>query len=436
MPRRLRALLATSLLAVALVVGGGYVVNAATAPSTAITACSNKKTGALRAVSAKTKCTSKEKRLTWNVKGAAGAQGLPGAPGGTGPAGRDGAPGTNGKDGINGAPGKDGVDGKDGAPGPAGPAGTAGGTTGEDPNPHDLTYRMKIGNDAAVQVAGFTQELSNTGSTHMGSGGGAGKADVGDITVTLPMNYQLLNQMNQLARGSVVPAASLEMCKPGETTGKCSLALALTDVMVNAVQVQQDASEATATVQLTFAREKVSVLPGTNRGADVEFDIRENRVVSATGAAKAISTNDTTYTTTITDGQGGVGNVLSTRSWRQAMTNSSTVHTGTGPEAGKPNFTDAVAETRSGVGTVALFRAVVLGQHLDQVEISGCESARCESKTILENVIVTQLTLGSPTLFDDTHFNFATIKWDRDDSPGSVPARKKSFFWDIAANIG
>lgn len=446
MPRRTHVLVLSSLLAGGIVVGGGYVVNAATA-STTIVACSKKKTGALRIVSPKAKCAKGEKRVTWNVKGADGARGLIGL---TGPAGEPGAKGADGVDGAKGADGADGAagpagkDGQDGATGPigpmgpAGPAGPVGGAAEVDPNPNDLTYRMQIGSDPAVEIVGFTQEVSQSGTTHMGTGGGAGKATIGDIVATLPLNDRIMGQMNQLAKGTHVPRARFVMCKPGEGTksdgldlGQCTLSIVVDDVLVTGLDVQQDPTQATVTVQLNFAKERVAVLPGTPKEASLTWDVAGNVMESSSGTAVATSTGDTAYTTTITGGS--TRGVLSTRSWGQSSTQSGTTHTGGGGGAGKASFSDIDAETRSGFGTLALFRALVTGAHLPEVQLAGCESSTCVSTTVLNDVLVSGLKLGSPTLFDQVQLNYAKITWERADSRASG-YKSKTFSWDIAAN--
>ncbi|MGD0453649.1 MAG: hypothetical protein ABSB69_08620 [Solirubrobacteraceae bacterium] len=65
--------------------------SATAAPSSAaIYACVNKKSGAMRIVSAKAKCRRGERRLSWGASGPAGPAGAPGAPGAAG------KPGANG----------------------------------------------------------------------------------------------------------------------------------------------------------------------------------------------------------------------------------------------------------------------------------------------------------------------------------------------------
>lgn len=454
MQQRVKIIGTSSLLALGLVVAGGYVVNAATASSTTITACSHQKTGVVRVVAPSAKCKSSEKRLTWNVKGATGARGLTGLTGPAGPRGsdgQDGAPGAdgvagqNGAEGADGQDGVDGVDGQDGAPGPAGPAGPAGGTAEVDPNPNDLTYRMQIGNDPAMRITGFTQKLSQSGSMQAGDGAGAGKASFGDIVATLPMNSLVLNQMGQLAKGTHAPAAQLEMCKPGELSadprvkqplGQCSLVLSLSEVLVTGVEVQQDPAQATVTVRLNVAREKVSVVPGTAQAASYEWDIAENTAASSSGSTLSTSTGDTTYTTTLTGSGGQPRGVLSTRSWSQGATSSGTTQMGGGGGAGKASFSDVLAETRTGNGTLALLRALATGEVLSRVDLAGCESTTCATTLRLNDVLVTELVLGSPTLFDRVRLNYAQIDWTRNDDVAHGAGQNRSFRWDVLNNIG
>ncbi|MBA2956160.1 hypothetical protein GON03_17605 [Nocardioides sp. MAH-18] len=424
MLRRARVLGVSSLLALGLVVSGGYLVNAVTASSaTTITACSNAKTGAVRIVAPTRACLKSEKRLTWNVKGDTGERGLTGLTGPVGPSGadgKDGRPGADGKDGADGAAGPQGPAGKDGATGPQGPAGPAGGPAAVDPNPNDLTYRMKIGTDPFVPITDFTQELSHEPYTGP-SGTGVGKTDFGDVVVNLPMNSGVLTQMANLTKGARVLKVILEMCKPGETTGRCTLELTLSNVTVLGIDVRQDPTQATARVQLNFTRERLAILPGTPQAGTYEWDIAANKLVSSTGSTLATSTGDATYTTTLL-GSEPLG-VISTRSWRQSSSMSST---------GRAEFPDIVAETRTGPGTLTLFQLLVTGQPLTRVELDGCEVATCTTTTVLTKVLLTNLVLGSPSLFDEVQFKYGEIQWDRNDDVRVATPR--SFFWNVFAN--
>jgi hypothetical protein len=74
--------------------GGAWAVQSQTsATTTTIRACAAKRTGALRILPKKGRCTRAERAVSWSQRGPSGAAGAPGAPGaagGTGAAGRDG----------------------------------------------------------------------------------------------------------------------------------------------------------------------------------------------------------------------------------------------------------------------------------------------------------------------------------------------------------
>ncbi|RJT89755.1 hypothetical protein D6T64_05910 [Cryobacterium melibiosiphilum] len=358
------------------------------------------------------------------MTGAAGARGATGADGSWGTQGDQGATGQQGDQGEPGATGAQGLIGLTGATGAQGPAG---GASVVDANPNDLTYRMKVGTNPLVQVTGFTQEITQSGSTHMGGGGGAGKAIFGDVSLTLPMNSQIITLMNNLARGAHVPSASVEMCLPGETTGQCTLELAMTDVLVKGIDVQQDPTQATATLVLNFAREKVSILPGTAQAVTYEWDIAQNVLVSESGSAIATATGNTTYTTTLPG-----GSVFSALSWSQSSTQLGNTHE-SGGGAGKSEFADVIADTRTGPGTIALLRAVASGEVLPTVELAGCELTNCTTTTKLSDVLVTKLVLGSPALYDQAQFNYGAITWNRHDDTRNLNQNKR-FSYNVAEN--
>lgn len=74
------------------VLAGTGVASAATTADGVIYACAAKSTGTVRIVARTTKCTSKERRLSWNERGPAGPQGERGS---DGPKGEKGADGTS-----------------------------------------------------------------------------------------------------------------------------------------------------------------------------------------------------------------------------------------------------------------------------------------------------------------------------------------------------
>lgn len=94
MSSRIRAVLSTTFICVTAAVSLLVPAAASAAGATTIYTCVSKKSGAMRVVSAKTKCRHGEHRLSWNAAGPAGTHGAAGAPGSPGVA------GTNGTNGV------------------------------------------------------------------------------------------------------------------------------------------------------------------------------------------------------------------------------------------------------------------------------------------------------------------------------------------------
>jgi hypothetical protein len=97
--RKITWIVAAGLTGVALTAGTLAVAQSTAKP---ITACVKKSGGQVRVVTAKTKCRSSERRLTWNAQGPKGASGATGASGTPGATGAGGAPGTPGAAGAAG----------------------------------------------------------------------------------------------------------------------------------------------------------------------------------------------------------------------------------------------------------------------------------------------------------------------------------------------
>jgi hypothetical protein len=97
-------LLATIAIFVALG-GGAYAVTAQPSANAVVFACAKKKGGALRTVNKAKRCKRSERKISWNVGGAAGPGGSKGETGGSGPAGPPGAAGSSGAAGSPGGTG-------------------------------------------------------------------------------------------------------------------------------------------------------------------------------------------------------------------------------------------------------------------------------------------------------------------------------------------
>lgn len=102
-PRPTYANVAASVALIFATAGGAYA--ATSSNSDTVHACSSKKTGQLRVVSAHARCRHDEHPLIWNQQGPSGATGPAGATGARGPTGTQGATGSPGATGAQGPPG-------------------------------------------------------------------------------------------------------------------------------------------------------------------------------------------------------------------------------------------------------------------------------------------------------------------------------------------
>jgi len=146
-----------TLLAFALGVMAGTMLQPAAATSESITGCINKKTGVLRITQ---KCSAGERRLEWNVQGPQGPSGGPtgdkGSEGDKGPTGNKGPLGDKGPTGDKGPLGDRGPTGLQGPIGPQGPAG-ASVSTGT-----VTIYYLTAGYSCGSSLAGLPSSVSSS----------------------------------------------------------------------------------------------------------------------------------------------------------------------------------------------------------------------------------------------------------------------------------
>ena len=134
-----------------------------------------------------------------------------------------------------------------------------------------------------MQILSWGWGMTQTGTTHMASGGGAGKVDVQDITITKPIDAGSPTLSLSCAKGTHYDTAVLTMRKAGGTALEY-VTLTLTDVLVSSYSVAHSGGDDTLTdtVTLNFGKFKYSYQPQDNKGAkkggaiDATFDIAKN----------------------------------------------------------------------------------------------------------------------------------------------------------------
>ena len=134
-----------------------------------------------------------------------------------------------------------------------------------------------------MQILSWGWGMTQTGTTHSASGGGAGKVDVQDLHVVKNIDAASPNLALSCAKGTHYDTAVLTMRKAGGTALEY-VTLTLTDVLVSSYSVSSSGGndQLQDTVALNFGKFKYSYQPQDNKGAkkggaiDATYDIAKN----------------------------------------------------------------------------------------------------------------------------------------------------------------
>jgi type VI secretion system secreted protein Hcp len=142
----------------------------------------------------------------------------------------------------------------------------------------DKTYKDK----KALDILAWSWGMSNSGTFHSGSGGGAGKANVQDLSFTKYIDKSSAPLMLACCNGKHLEEAVLTVRKAGEKPLEY-LKLTMTQVMVTAVSTGGSGGEdrLTENVTLNFAKVKCeyfmqSKTGGKETGGQMSWDIAAN----------------------------------------------------------------------------------------------------------------------------------------------------------------
>jgi type VI secretion system secreted protein Hcp len=133
-----------------------------------------------------------------------------------------------------------------------------------------------------MDVLAWSWGMSQSGTTHMGGGGGAGKVNVQDLSLTKYVDKASPNLVMATCNGKHYKEALLTVRKAGETALEY-LKITMKEVMVTAVSTGGSGGEdrLTENVTLNFASFKVEYTPQTAKGTgeaavEAAWDIAEN----------------------------------------------------------------------------------------------------------------------------------------------------------------
>jgi type VI secretion system secreted protein Hcp len=147
------------------------------------------------------------------------------------------------------------------------------------------------GEKGDIDVLAWSWGMSQSGTTHMGKGGGAGKANFQDLSFTKYVDSASNALMIQLAKGTHIKQVSLMARKAG--SGQIPyINIIMEEVMVTSVATGGSGGEdrLTENVTLNFAKVTFSYTPQTGEGAadttlDFAWDIAGNAEGTAAKAA-------------------------------------------------------------------------------------------------------------------------------------------------------
>jgi type VI secretion system secreted protein Hcp len=134
-----------------------------------------------------------------------------------------------------------------------------------------------------MQILSWAWGMDQTGTTHMAQGGGAGKVNVHDLTVTHHVDAASPNLMLACCKGTHYDTATLTMRKAGGTALEY-VTITLTNVIITSVSCDKGENDdmLKESVSLNFSKFKYSYQPQDSKGAkkggaiDATYDIAMN----------------------------------------------------------------------------------------------------------------------------------------------------------------
>ena len=133
-----------------------------------------------------------------------------------------------------------------------------------------------------IDVLAFSWGMNQSGSMHIGGGGGSGKVSVQDISITKYLDKASTVLMEKCCSGKHFPKATLTCRKAGDTPVE-HWVIEMEEVLVSSVSSGASHGEdlMTENVSLNFAKFKVQYTPQDKTGAGTGkvfhgWDIRKN----------------------------------------------------------------------------------------------------------------------------------------------------------------
>jgi type VI secretion system secreted protein Hcp len=134
------------------------------------------------------------------------------------------------------------------------------------------------GHENEIDVLAWSWGITQSGSMHIGGGGGSGKADVHDISLTKYVDKASINLMRNCLNGAHLGEAVLTVRKAGKDPVDY-VVITISPVLVTSVSTGGSGGEdrLTENITLNFAKVKTSYTPQKDDGtADAAIDLTWN----------------------------------------------------------------------------------------------------------------------------------------------------------------
>jgi type VI secretion system secreted protein Hcp len=139
------------------------------------------------------------------------------------------------------------------------------------------------GHEGEIDVLAWSWGVNQSGSMHVGGGGGAGKVNVQDVSITKYVDKASTNLLRKCCNGAHLKEATLTVRKAGESPVDY-VAITMEPVMVTSVSTGGSGGEDSLTenVTLNFAKLKFSYTPQKEDGTpdaaiDLTWNIEKNK---------------------------------------------------------------------------------------------------------------------------------------------------------------
>lgn len=137
-----------------------------------------------------------------------------------------------------------------------------------------------------IDVISWSWNASNSGSFHMGPGGGAGKASISDLNIVKNVDASSTELLKNCMTGKHLDEAKLTVRKAGEKPLEYMI-ITLKKVLITGVQTSgaQSSDRLQETVALNFAEMKVEYDTQNDKGGkgdhySVGYDVSKNALAS------------------------------------------------------------------------------------------------------------------------------------------------------------